>query len=66
MPINKIVALVLVVVGVVLLYMGYQMSESLSGQFTRTVSGSVSNDVLIRYVAGGVLFAVGGFMLLKK
>lgn len=60
------VGIVLIVAGIGLAYWGYQISGSVGSQLHHAFSGSHSNEVMIRYIAGAASFAVGLFMLLKK
>jgi len=62
----KAVGIVLVVVGIGLAYWGYQISGSVGSQLRHAFSGSHSNEVMIRYMAGAASFAVGLFLFLKK
>jgi len=64
--VTKAVGIVLVVVGAGLGYWGYQISESFGSQLRHAFSGSHSNEVMIRYLAGAASFAVGLFLLSKK
>jgi uncharacterized protein YjeT (DUF2065 family) len=61
----KIVGLVLLVVGIGLAFWGYQLSGSLTSQVTKTISGSMPDEVMFRYIGGAVCGVVGGFLLLK-
>lgn len=62
----KIVAIILAVVGVALIIWGFQMSDSIGNELTKAVTGSSSNDVMYRYIAGAVCLAVGAFLFFKK
>ena len=63
---RKIVGIILAVVGVALLIWGYQMSDSIGNELTKTFTGASSNDVTYRYIAGAVCLAVGTFLFLQK
>lgn len=63
---TQAVGIVLVVAGVGLAYWGYQLSGSVGSQLRQAFSGSHSDEVMIRYIAGAASFAVGLFMFLKK
>lgn len=65
MPNMKIIGLVLLVAGAGLGYWGYEMSGSVSSQFSEAFSGSASDDVMIRYIAGAVCAAVGAWLFFK-
>jgi hypothetical protein len=63
---TKAVGIVLVVAGIGLAYWGYQISGSVGSQLRQAFSGSHSDEVMIRYIAGAASFAVGLFLFLKK
>lgn len=65
-PMTKVISLVLIVVGVGLTFWGYQMSDSLGSQLTQTVSGSMPDEVMYRYIAGIASLVVGIFLFVKK
>jgi len=62
----KIVGLILIVLGIALLVWGFQLSGSFSNQVTESLTGSSSDPVMIRYIAGAASLAVGAFLFLKK
>lgn len=64
--VTKAVGVVLVVAGIGLAYWGYQISGSVGSQLHQAFSGSHSNEVMIRYIAGAASFAAGLFLFLKK
>lgn len=64
--VTKAAGIVLVVAGIGLAYWGYQISGSVGSQLRQAFSGSHSNEVMIRYIAGAASFAVGLFLFLKK
>ncbi|OGS95562.1 MAG: hypothetical protein A3H31_13195 [Gallionellales bacterium RIFCSPLOWO2_02_FULL_57_47] len=63
---TKAVGIVLVVAGIGLAYWGYQISGSVGSQLRQAFSGSHSDEVMIRYIAGAASFAVGLFLFFKK
>ena len=63
---RKVVAIILAVVGGGLIIWGFQMSDSIGNELTKTFTGSSSNDVVYRYIAGAVCLAVGAFLFFKK
>ena len=63
---TKIIGLALIVVGIGLAYWGYQMSESLGSQLTKTFSGAMPDEVMFRYIGGAVCGVVGLFLVLRK
>jgi hypothetical protein len=58
---KRIGGIVLIVAGIGVAYTGYQMSNSVGNQLAEAWSGSPTDSVMLRYVGGAVLAAVGGF-----
>ncbi len=59
---TRIIGIILVIVGVGLAYSGYAMSQSIGNQIGSALSGSPSDSVMLRYVAGAASAAVGVFL----
>lgn len=66
LPVTRILGVALLVIGAGLLWWGYQLSDSIGSQLTETISGSMPDDVMIRYISGAASFAVGLYLFLKK
>ncbi|MBB5321956.1 DUF3185 family protein [Marinobacter oulmenensis] len=64
---TRLVGIILLVVGIGLLYFGYQSTQSLGGQVTETLTGRFSDETMW-YLIGGAAAAVAGVFLtfLKK
>lgn len=60
---TKAIGLVLLVLGGVLLYFGYQSTESLSEQVVEGLTGRYSDETM-RYLIGGAAAASVGLILL--
>ena len=54
------------VIGVGLAYWGYDMSGGFDSQLNQAFSGSSSDDVMIRYIAGAACFVAGLYLFIKK
>lgn len=67
MGMSRILGVVLLVVGGLLLFFGYQASQSLGEQLAETVTGRFSDETMW-YLIGGVAAVVAGAFLtfLKK
>ena len=65
MKAQKLVAIVLMVVGAGLVFWGYQMSESLGSQLSKSLTGSFSDEVMWRYIGGVASVLVGGYLFKK-
>ena len=59
---HKLIGLVLLAVGIVLLVMGYNASQSVGSQFREAFSGTMSDRTMMFYLGGAVLIAVGGYL----
>ena len=62
----QLIAIALMVIGIGLAYWGYDMSGGLDSQLNQVFSGSSSDGVMIRYIAGAASFAAGLFLFIKK
>ena len=62
---KKILGIVALILAGVAGYMGYSESQGLSSSLSSAFNGQPSDNVMLKYVAAGVL-AVAGVFLLKK
>ena len=58
----KIVGIVLLVIGVLLLFFGYQASQSMGEQIAETFTGRFSDETMW-YISGGIAAVVAGAFL---
>lgn len=65
MKTNQIIGIVLLVVGGILLFTGWQASESLGEQAHETLTGRFT-DSTMWYLVGGAAASVGGLLLILK
>jgi len=63
---NKLIGLVLIVVGAVLLYFGLQATGSFVGEMQEAVTGRYSNETMFYLIGGGAALVVGIVMLARK
>ena len=63
---NKLLAIILIVAGAGIAYSGYTLSGAFDSQVSQAFTGSASDGVMIRYIAGAALIAGGLFILFKK
>lgn len=59
---SRLVGIALVVVGAILLYFGYEASQSIAEEARRELTGSYSDDTT-RYFIGGGAAAILGLLL---
>ena len=62
----KVAGLALIVLGAGLIVWGYQLSDSIASQLTETLSGSMPDEVMVRYIGGAVSLAVGLFLVARR
>jgi len=63
---NQVLAIVLLIVGGILLYFGFQSSQSLGDQLSEAVTGRFTDSTMWYFIAGGALSAAGVGMLFFK
>jgi hypothetical protein len=63
---NKLIGLVLIVVGAILLYFGLQATGSFAGEMQEAVTGRYSNETMMYLIGGGVSLVIGIVMLARK
>jgi hypothetical protein len=64
--ITKAIGLALIVVGAGMIFWGYQLSDSISSQLTESLSGSMPDEVMIRYIGGAASLIVGLFLSIRR
>jgi len=62
----KIVAIVLVVLGIGLAFWGYRLSGGFGAQLSQAVTGSPTDKIMAFYISGAVSLAVGLYLLFKR
>ena len=62
----KIIGIVLVVVGVLLLFFGYQASQSMGEQLAETVTGRFSDETMWYIIGGVAALVAGAFLALSR
>jgi hypothetical protein len=63
---DKAFAFAALVVGLILIYVGYSESQALGAKVSEAFSGSPSDRVLLFYVGGAAAAAFGGFQLFRS
>ena len=62
----KLLSIVLVVLGAALIIWGFQISGGAANEVARSLTGSSTDAVVHRYIAGAISLAIGLFLFLKK
>lgn len=61
---KQVVGLVLLVVGIILLYFGWQASQSIGDQVTEAVTGRFRDATMWYLIAGAAAIVAGGYIAL--
>ena len=59
---QKLIGIVLIVVGVLLLYFGWQASQSVGEQLTEAFTGRYTDDTTVFLIGGAAAIVAGAFM----
>jgi uncharacterized membrane protein len=63
---KKLVGIVILVVGLVLLYFGFNQANSAVGEIGEAITGKYTDETMAYLIAGIIATVVGLFTLLKK
>ncbi len=59
---KRIAGIALIVIGAVVAYSGYDLSNTVGSQLESAIKGSPTDSVMLRYVLGAVSAGVGAFL----
>jgi drug/metabolite transporter (DMT)-like permease len=63
---NKLTGLILIVVGALLLFFGWQSSESLGDQLTESLTGRFTDQTMFYIIGGAVCLAAGLYLNVRR
>jgi uncharacterized membrane protein YidH (DUF202 family) len=63
---QKLLGIILVVIGIILLVFGFNASQSLGDQVTETFTGRFTDETMWYIIGGAVAVVVGGFFALGR
>ena len=63
---SKLIGVILLVVGIALLYFGYQSTQSMGDQLTETFTGRFTDETMWYLIGGAAAVAAGGFLTIFK
>ena len=65
MAINRLVGIVLVIVGIILLFFGWQGSQSMADQVSETFTGRFTEGTMWYIIGGATALVAGAVMLVR-
>jgi len=63
---SKLVGIVLLVVGIALLYFGFQSTESIGNELSETLTGRFTDTTMLYLIGGAAASAAGAFLVFFK
>lgn len=63
---QKMLGIILLVVGAVMLYFGWQSSESVGDQLSEAFTGRFTDETMLFIIGGVVALVAGGFLASRK
>lgn len=61
MPSKQLLGVILLVVGAILLYFGWQSTQSVGDQLTEAMTGRFTDETMWLLIAGAIALVVGAF-----
>lgn len=62
---NKIIGIVLLVVGVILLYFGWEAYDSMASEASRAITGETTDEAMWYLIGGAVAVIVGIYGIIR-
>lgn len=62
----KIIGMALIVLGAVLLYFGYNASQSVTEQLTETLTGRFSDETMLYFLGGAIAIVTGLLFIVRR
>ncbi|MCC5871696.1 MAG: DUF3185 family protein [Gammaproteobacteria bacterium] len=62
----RIIGLALIVLGAVMLYFGYNASQSVTEQLTETLTGRFSDETMLYFLGGGIAIVTGLVFIVRR
>lgn len=63
---SKLIGIILLVVGLALLFFGYQSTQSVGDQISETFTGRFTDETMWFLIGGAAAVAAGGFLTFVK
>lgn len=62
----KVIGIALIVIGAVILYFGYNASQSVTEQLTETLTGRFSDETMLYFLGGAIAIVTGLVFIVRK
>lgn len=62
----KIIGMALILLGAVLLYFGYNASQSVTEQLTETLTGRFSDETMLYFLGGAIAIVTGLLFIVRR
>lgn len=62
----RIIGFALIVVGAIVLYFGYNASQSVTEQLTESLTGRFSDDTMLYFLGGAIAIVTGLVFIVRK
>lgn len=62
----RIIGIVLIVIGVILLYLGFQSSQGLDDQISEAITGEYTDNTMTYWIASALFLIVGAVLSLRN
>ncbi len=63
---SRIIGIVLIVVGAIVLYFGYNASQSITEQLSETLTGRFTDETMLYFIVGAILVVVGLIFTVRR
>lgn len=66
MPQSKLIGLGLIIIGAIVLFFGYNASQSVAEQLSETLTGRFTDETMLYFIGGAILVVVGLIFVVRK
>lgn len=62
----RIIGIVLIVIGLILLYLGFQSSQGLDDQISEAITGEYTDNTMTYWIASALFLVIGAVLSLRN
>ncbi len=63
---SKLIGLGFIVIGAIVLFFGYNASQSVAEQVTETLTGQFTDETMLYFLGGAILVVIGLIFVVRK